>query len=172
MQLNYSYYVNNKNRTTNLKIASKKINGTIIQPGETFDFNKVVGSRTAAKDTKRLTFLPVKILQQWVLPAVFARLLQLYLTLRLFQMLKLLNAINTAKGYLMFRLVEMLPFQAMFKISDGKIIQSMQLKLRWRLKAGKITCTFYTCQKAKPKKVKLKVTQKGKTFYIKKNRQR
>ena len=43
----YSYYVNNKNRTTNLKIASKKINGTIIQPGETFDFNKVVGSRTA-----------------------------------------------------------------------------------------------------------------------------
>ena len=49
----YSYYVNNKNRTTNLKIASKKINGTIIQPGETFDFNKVVGSRTAAKGYKK-----------------------------------------------------------------------------------------------------------------------
>ena len=49
----YSYYVNNKDRTTNLKIASKKINGTIIQPGETFDFNKVVGSRTAAKGYKK-----------------------------------------------------------------------------------------------------------------------
>ena len=36
-----------------MKIASKKINGTIIQPGETFDFNKVVGSRTAAKGYKK-----------------------------------------------------------------------------------------------------------------------
>ena len=36
----------------------------------------------------------MKILQQWVLPAVFARLLQLYLTLRLFQMLKLLNVVD------------------------------------------------------------------------------
>ena len=35
------------------------------------------------------------------------------------------------------------------------------------VKGGKITCTFYTCQKAKPKKVKLKVTQKGKTFTLK-----
>lgn len=39
-------YVNNANRTTNLRLASNKINGTVIMPGETFSFNKVVGKRT------------------------------------------------------------------------------------------------------------------------------
>lgn len=39
-------YVNNPNRTTNLRLASNKINGTVIMPGETFSFNKVVGKRT------------------------------------------------------------------------------------------------------------------------------
>ena len=39
-------YVNNPNRTTNLKLASEKINGTVVMPGETFSFNQVVGKRT------------------------------------------------------------------------------------------------------------------------------
>ena len=39
-------YVNNPNRTTNLRLASNKINGTVIMPGENFSFNKVVGRRT------------------------------------------------------------------------------------------------------------------------------
>ncbi len=41
-------YVNNPNRTINLMIASEKINGTVIMPGETFSFNQVVGERTIA----------------------------------------------------------------------------------------------------------------------------
>lgn len=39
-------YVNNPNRTTNLILASNKINGTVLMPGETFSFNKIVGERT------------------------------------------------------------------------------------------------------------------------------
>lgn len=39
-------YVNNPNRTTNLILASSKINGTVLMPGETFSFNKTVGERT------------------------------------------------------------------------------------------------------------------------------
>ena len=39
-------YVNNPNRTTNLRLASNKINGKVIMPGEEFSFNKVVGKRT------------------------------------------------------------------------------------------------------------------------------
>lgn len=39
-------YVNNPNRTTNLILASSKINGTVLMPGETFSFNKIVGERT------------------------------------------------------------------------------------------------------------------------------
>jgi len=41
-------YVNNPNRTTNLAIASSKISGTVLMPGEVFSFNKVVGERTVA----------------------------------------------------------------------------------------------------------------------------
>ena len=41
-------YVNNANRTTNLILASEKINGTVVMPGETFSFNEVVGERTIA----------------------------------------------------------------------------------------------------------------------------
>lgn len=37
----------NENRTINLKLAVSKINGTVLMPGETFSFNKIVGERTA-----------------------------------------------------------------------------------------------------------------------------
>ena len=47
---NYSTeYVNNSNRTTNLTLACQAIDGTILNPGETFSFNNIVGERTAAK---------------------------------------------------------------------------------------------------------------------------
>lgn len=45
-------YVNNPNRTTNLILAANKINGTVLMPGETFSFNKVVGERTIAAGYK------------------------------------------------------------------------------------------------------------------------
>lgn len=34
------------NRNVNIKLAAKKVNGTVILPGENFSFNTVVGSRT------------------------------------------------------------------------------------------------------------------------------
>lgn len=39
-------------RTTNLKLAASKINGTVLMPGETFSYNKVVGERTIAAGYK------------------------------------------------------------------------------------------------------------------------
>ena len=45
-------YVNNPARTTNLKLAANKINGTVLLPGETFSYNKVVGARTIAAGYK------------------------------------------------------------------------------------------------------------------------
>lgn len=41
-------YVNNANRTTNLRLAANKINGTVLMPGETFSYNTIVGERTIA----------------------------------------------------------------------------------------------------------------------------
>lgn len=40
------YDASNKNRSNNIYLASEKINGTIIMPGETFSYNQVVGKRT------------------------------------------------------------------------------------------------------------------------------
>lgn len=41
------YDESNVSRSTNLKIAIGKINGTVVMPGETFSYNKTVGKRTA-----------------------------------------------------------------------------------------------------------------------------
>ena len=45
----------NENRSTNLELAAEKIDGTIIAPGETFSYNKVVGARTIQAGYKEAT---------------------------------------------------------------------------------------------------------------------
>ena len=40
------YDESNKNRTNNIKLASDKIDETVLMPGETFSYNKIVGERT------------------------------------------------------------------------------------------------------------------------------
>ena len=47
---NASFSTNN--RLTNIKVACKTINGTVVQPGETFSFNKALGERTTKKGYK------------------------------------------------------------------------------------------------------------------------
>lgn len=47
-----NYATSNKNRTTNLRLAATKINGTVLMPGEEFSYNKVVGKRTIAAGYK------------------------------------------------------------------------------------------------------------------------
>lgn len=40
------YDASNKNRSNNISLASNKIDGTVILPGETFSYNQIVGKRT------------------------------------------------------------------------------------------------------------------------------
>lgn len=47
-----NYQASNVNRTTNLKLAAEKINGTVLLPNEEFSYNKVVGERTIAAGYK------------------------------------------------------------------------------------------------------------------------
>lgn len=42
----------NNSRLTNIKVACKTISGTVVQPGETFSFNKTLGERTTKKGYK------------------------------------------------------------------------------------------------------------------------
>lgn len=48
-------HTSNSNRTNNLSLACEAINGTVINAGETFSFNDVVGERTAAKGYRSAT---------------------------------------------------------------------------------------------------------------------
>lgn len=50
----YTTYYNsgNYNRSNNLELAAKKINGTVILPGEIFSYNQVVGERTISAGYK------------------------------------------------------------------------------------------------------------------------
>ena len=45
-------YSSNADRTTNLRLAANKINGTVLMPGEVFSYNGVVGERTIAAGYK------------------------------------------------------------------------------------------------------------------------
>lgn len=47
-----NYQASNVSRTTNLRLASNKINGTVILPNEEFSYNKVVGERTISAGYK------------------------------------------------------------------------------------------------------------------------
>lgn len=46
------YDASNINRANNILLASEKINGTIVMPGEVFSYNKVVGNRTSSAGYK------------------------------------------------------------------------------------------------------------------------
>lgn len=45
-------HTKDENRNTNLKLACKAVNGYVLMPGDTFDYNKVLGKRTEDKGYK------------------------------------------------------------------------------------------------------------------------
>ncbi|MBQ7800795.1 MAG: VanW family protein [Oscillospiraceae bacterium] len=45
-------HTKDENRNTNLRLACEAINGKVLQPGETFDYNETLGKRTAEKGYK------------------------------------------------------------------------------------------------------------------------
>lgn len=47
-----TFSTKNVNRSTNIRLASSKINGIVLMPGETFSYNTTVGKRTAAAGFK------------------------------------------------------------------------------------------------------------------------
>ena len=46
------YDASDRDRSTNLRLACEKINGTVIKPGETFSYNATLGPRTSAAGYK------------------------------------------------------------------------------------------------------------------------
>lgn len=161
----YSSYYDEKNvnRTTNLKIASKAISGTIIQPGQTFSFNKIVGPRTKAKGYK-----PAAVFNASG-TGIGGGICQVASTI--FNCA--LNAnVEIVERHQHNQRVSYVPLGR-----DAAIYETVQ-DLRWKnttkypikvvmtVSNGKITCSFYTNVKAAPPAVSLKVTQNGKNFTL------
>lgn len=161
----YSSYYDEKNvnRTTNLKIASKAISGTIIQPGQTFSFNKIVGPRTKAKGYK-----PAAVFNASG-TGIGGGICQVASTI--FNCA--LNAnVEIVERHQHNQRVSYVPLGR-----DAAIYETVQdfkwknttkypIKVVMTVSNGKITCSFYTNVKAAPPAVSLKVTQNGRNFTL------
>lgn len=68
------YPASNRDRTTNLRLAASKVNGTVVLPGETFSYNSVVGERTIAAGYKEAAIYQdgqvVQRIRRWYLPNI------------------------------------------------------------------------------------------------------
>lgn len=159
-------YVKNANRTTNLKLASKAIDGTVIAPGEVFSFNKVVGERTTKKGYKPATIFTGG---NGTAQGVGGGICQVASTM--------FNAALKAN----FGIVER--YQHSQRVSycplgrDAAIYWGSEdfkfrntsdypIKIKMKCADGKITCSFYVSYDTSPKKVSLKVSKSGNTFTL------
>lgn len=161
-----SYYVNNANRTNNLRLAAKTITGTIVQPGQTFSFNKVVGPRTAAKGYKAAPVFSGDGVEN----GIGGGICQVSSTI--FNCA--LNAnVGIVERHQHTQRVTYVPLgrdAAIYGTTQDfkwKNTTNYPIRIVMTVKDGKITCSFYTNVSAKPASVSLKVTQSGNNFTLK-----
>ncbi|MCD7722973.1 MAG: VanW family protein [Clostridiales bacterium] len=158
-------YVNNANRTTNLKIASAAINGTVIAPGETFDFNEIVGPRTEAKGYKKAPVFSGSSVVSGVGGGICQVASTIFNT-------ALLSNFTINERHQHSQQVSYVPLGR-----DAAIYYSSQnlrwtnssnynVKIQMTVDGGYITCTLLTESKVSPPSVSLKVTQSGNTYTL------
>lgn len=164
-----SYYVNNKDRTTNLKLACSKIDGTILQPGQTFSFNATVGKRTAAKG-----FKPAHVFagSTETVMGVGGGVCQVASTM--FNA-ALLGNFQIVERHQHSQRVAYVPLGRDAAIYWGaqdfkfKNNTNRPVKIKMACKDGKVSCTLLVSEDVKPKKVSLSVSQSGNKFTLKRN---
>ncbi len=160
-----SKYVNNKNRTTNLRIASQAIDGTVVQPGQTFSFNQVVGKRTSSKGYKEAYVFS----GSGTVMGIGGGICQVASTM--FNTALLAN-VSIVERHQHSQRVTYVPLGRDAAIMWGsedfrwKNTTGVPVKIKMSVKDGVISCKFYTSTDVKPKKVKLKVSQSGNNFTL------
>lgn len=162
-----SAYVNNADRTTNLRLAAAAINGTVIMPGETFDFNEVVGPRTAERGYKKATvFTGNKGTAQELGGGICQIASTLFNTC-------LYADVDITERHQHSQKVSYVPMGRDAAISgEYKNFRwtnnyDFPIKIYMEVSGGYVTCTFYTQNQEDPGNVELKVTQKGGTYTLK-----
>ena len=156
------YSSSDYNRCQNLKVACRYINGTVLLPGESFDFNEVVGPRT-----KKKGFREAGIFKNGGHgTAVGGGICQVSTTM--FNA-ALVGNMKIDKRYQHSQRVGYIPAgrdAAMYKKKKNlKFTNNTNyiIIIKASASGGRLRCRLVTCNSAKPKKVKIKVTKsKGK----------
>ena len=150
-----------------MKIASKAINGTVLAPGETFSFNKVVGKRTSKKGYKKAhVFNGPNAMSMGTGGGVCQVASTIFNTV-------LLSNIKIVERHQHSQRVSYVPLgrdAAIYWPSQDlqfKNNTNYPIKIKMTVKNGVISCTFLTSQNVKPKKVKITVKKSGKNFTMK-----
>lgn len=162
----YSYYENNPDRTTNLRIASKAISGTVVQPGQTFSFNSVVGPRTAARGYKNAHVFA----GEQVVDGIGGGICQVASTMFNCALISNVKIVERHQHSQRVWYVPLGRDAAIFGTAEDfrwKNTTKYPIKIVMTVKDGVIRCSFYTCENIKPKKVSIKVSQSGKNFTMK-----
>lgn len=162
-----SHHVANKDRTTNLKLACKAINGTVLQPGDTFSFNKVVGKRTKAKGYRDAYVFTGPQSHQLGTGGGVCQVASTMFNAVLLANLKITERHQHSQR------VTYVPLGRDAAIywgaEDFKFTNNTNypIKICMKVADGKVHCTLKVCEDIAPKKVSLKVGRKGNTFTLK-----
>lgn len=158
-------YVNNYNRTQNLIISSNAISGTIVEPGETFSFNAVVGPRTAARGYRNAPVFSGSS----VVDGIGGGICQVASTM--FNCALYAN-VGIVERHQHNQRVSYVPYGRDAAISGSsqdfcwKNTTSYPIKVVMSVSGGRINCSFYTPVKISQPDVTLSVSQNGKNFIM------
>ena len=159
-----SNYSNNANRTNNLRVASKAISGTILKPGDTFDFNKVVGWRTPARGYLKA---PIFVGNNGHDLGYGGGVCQVSSTL--FNAAILAN-MTIVERHQHSQKVYYVPYGRDAAISGAeknmrfKNTTPYTIKIEMTVSGGVITATLYTVEHVSPPKVSVTVNKSGSTY--------
>lgn len=161
-----SPYSGSANRTNNLRVSSASINGTILQPGDVFDFNQVVGWRTAARGYKEA---PVFTGSNGHALGLGGGVCQTSSTV--FNAALLAN-LEIVERHQHSQKVYYVPFGRDAAISGSEKNMrfrnntSYAIKIEMTVSGGYITCTLLTQEHVSPASVSLDVSRSGSTYTL------
>ncbi|MDO5785488.1 MAG: VanW family protein [Eubacteriales bacterium] len=164
-----NYSASNVNRTTNLNIACKTINGTVVKPGETFSFNSTLGERTAGKGYKPATIFTGGTGTAQELGGGICQVAS-----TMFNTALLANVTITQR-YPHSQKVSYCPVGRdagiYYGSKDFKFTNNTKynIKIKAWISGGNLTVQFLTTEAVKPPAVKLTVTRSGSTYTLKRS---
>ena len=162
-----NYKASQTNRTTNLDIACKTINGTILKPGQTFSFNGTLGERTAAKGYKPATIFTGTTGTAQELGGGICQVASTMFNTALY------GNVTINERHQHAQRVSYVPLgrdagiywgHKNFKFTNNT---KYNIKIKTWISNGTLTAQLLTTEEVKPAKVELKVYRNGNNFTLK-----